>query len=89
MLGNILNGALRNWQENSEQKLRQLDNPLNKEERDKYTRYVNIANAIRTMFLRLIVLIDENPQENKKEFRIVELNKIKSTLDKVIERCLS
>ena len=81
------NNALRNWQENSEQQLRQTDSPLNKEERERYSKYIKIANAIRTMFSRLLILLSENPQENKNEYRILELNKIKETLEKVIERC--
>lgn len=81
------NNALRNWQENSEEKLRQTVTPLNKEERDRYSKYVKMANAIRIMFSRLLVLLSENPQENKNEYRIEELNKIKETLEKVVERC--
>ena len=81
------NGALRNWQENIMQQLRQIDTPLNKEERDKYTKHVKIVIAIRTMFKHLLIIFVENPQKYKNKFRIRELNKIKATLDKVIERC--
>ena len=81
------NGALRNWQEESEERLRQVDTPLNGEERERYAKHVRIANRLRTMFARMRVLLEENSQEYKSDFSLVEVRKMKATLDKVIERC--
>ena len=39
------------------------------------------------MFSRLLILLDEDKQFFKKEINLVNIKKIKETLDKVIFRC--